>query len=111
MLGGGQDEILLVRVGAFDEGLHLCRHSLRILAKRADVDDRVIGIVVDIGDGRVDPVNPNGAGFERGDFAHGVSVAGISGGGKGHRGRKRSAFIQAHRGAALKIGADEQRQF
>ena len=84
---------------------------LRIFAERARVDDGIVGIVVDVGIRRVNPVDADGARFERGDFSHGVGIFGIACGGQRHRGRKRCAFVQTHRGAAFEIGADEQRKF
>ncbi len=87
------------------------RHVLRIFAERADVDDRVVGIVVDVRIRREDPVHAGGARFERGVFAGGVGELRIARGADGHGGRERRAFVEAHPGAGLEIRADQQRNF
>ena len=69
MLGGGQHVVLFVGVGAFDEGLDLRRNILRILAEGTDVDDGIFGVVVDVGDGKVDPLHAESAGLAGGHFA------------------------------------------
>ena len=96
---------------AAHEGCDEFGDALRIFAERARIDDRIAGIIVDVGNRRVNPVNADGAGFERGDFAHGVSVGRISAGRQRHRRGKRSAFVEPHGRAAFKIGANQQRQF
>ena len=69
VLGGGEREILLVGVRALDEGHHVRGDGLRVLAEGADVDDRIVGVVVDVGDRVVDPVDAEGAGLARRDLA------------------------------------------
>ena len=83
-----------------ESGDEFC-NALVIFAKRASIDDGIAGIIVHIGNRRVNPVNADGAGFESGDFPHGVGVGGISAGGQRHRSREGSAFIEAHGGAAF----------
>ena len=83
------------------------RDTLRIFPEGPRVDDGIAGIVVYIRVGSIDPMNADGACFERGDFAHGVGVFKISASGERHGRWKRSAFIQAHRCPALEIRADE----
>ncbi len=62
------DEHLGLRIAAraFDVGFDVSGHLLRIFAVGADVDDRVVGVVVDVGDGSEDPVHAHGAGFAGG---------------------------------------------
>ena len=66
MLRRGQDQILLVGMRAFDEGLHVGGDILRILAEGADIDDGVVGIIVDVGDRIIDPLDAERASFARG---------------------------------------------
>ena len=87
------------------------RYARRIFSKRSCVDDRISGIIVYIRVRRIDPVNSDGARFERRDFAHRVRVLRIAAGGECHGRWKRRAFIQPHRCTAFEIRADQQRQF
>ncbi len=86
------------------------RNLLRIFAKRARVDDRIAGIVVDVRNRCVNPLHADGARFQRRDFAHRVGVGRIAAGRERHGGGERRAIVQAHAGAAFEIRADQQRQ-
>ena len=104
MLGGGQNEVVLVGMRALDEGLHVGRHILRILAKRADVDDRVLGIVVDVGYRIVDPVDPQGA-----HFAFETGERRIARRSECHGMRKGRGAGNPHGCAPFEIGPHQQR--
>ena len=106
MLGRGQRAIFL---HAAHKLRHEFRHASRVFTERARVDDRIARIVVDVRDGRVNPIHSRGAGFESGDFAHRVGVLRSAARGNRHLRRKRCAFVEPHRGPALEIGGDEQR--
>src|SRR5579883_1151419 len=62
--------------------------------------------LLDIGVGRVYPLDSSGARFQSGDFAHDVGVVRISGGGESHGSREGCAFVEAHGGAAFEIRAN-----
>ena len=109
MFGGGQHEIALVGMCAFNEGLHVRGHILRILAKRADVDDGVVGIVVDVGHRVVDPVNAQCPRFPRRDFTLEARKGRVSRGAKRHGMRKDGGSFHPHRGAPLEISTHQQR--
>ena len=66
------------------------------LAKRPDVDDRIIEIVVDVRIGREDPVDARGARLHRCHLASHVGEFWIACRGNRHRGRKCRAFLQPH---------------
>src|SRR6266446_9287351 len=87
MFGGGQAAIL---ADAANKLAYKLRDALRILPERSRVDDRIAGIVVYVRVRRIDPMNADGARFERSDLAHGVSVFQISACRKRHSGGKRS---------------------
>ena len=106
MLGRGQRAIFL---HAAHKLRHEFRHASRVFTERARVDDRIARIVVDVRDGRVNPIHSRGARFESGDFAHRVGVLRSAARGNRHLRRKRCAFVEPHRGPALEIGGDEQR--
>ena len=90
---------------------NVLRNARRIFSKRSRIDDRIVRIVVHVRVGRVNPLDANGARFQRGDLSHRVRVLHVSARRKRHRRRKRSPFIEPHRCAALEIGRDQQRQF
>ncbi len=66
MFGGNQHHVLGIGVRAVDVGGHVLRDFLRILAVRADVDHRILRIVVDVGNRREDPLDAQRARFARG---------------------------------------------
>ena len=86
-------------------------HLSRILAERADVDDRIPGIVINIGVGSEDPVNSGGTGLKRGVLTGCVSKLWVVCRADCHRGGEVRSLIEPHAGAALKIGADQERYF
>src|ERR1700693_1631528 len=60
MLGCDQHRAVSVRMGASDEGLDEIRDLGRIFSIGTDIDDRVVGIVIDIGDWCEQPVHAQG---------------------------------------------------
>src|SRR5262249_29104434 len=66
---GGERQVLLIGVRALDERLDVRGYGRRVFAEGADVDDWVVGVVVDVRDRIIDPVDADGARFARGDLA------------------------------------------
>src|SRR5919205_414467 len=62
---GGRERAALARAadGRRDE----LGHAPRVFAEGADVDDGVVGVVVEVGDGAEQPVDAEGAGLLGGD--------------------------------------------
>ncbi len=81
-----------------------------IFAKRARVDDGIVGIGVDVGVGIEVPMDSDGAGLGGGDASELVGVVGAAGGSDGHGVRKAGAALEAHGQAALEVGGKQQRQ-
>ena len=108
MFSGGEGAIFL---DAANELGDVFGDALRIFAERAHVDDGIVGIVVDVGVGREDPMHAGGARFEGDGLADGVGELGIASGGDGHGGREGSAFVEAHAGAGFEVGANEAAEF
>ena len=109
MFGGGQREVLLVGVRPFDEGPDVRRDVVRILAEGADVDDRIIGIVVDVGDRVKDPLDAQRARLARGDLAFVAGQRRIARGAERHGVRKNRGAFEPHGSAALEISRHHQR--
>ena len=84
-------------------------HLSRILAKRADVDNWIPGIVVNIGVGSEDPVNSGGTGLKRGVLTGCISELWVVCRADCHCGGEVRSLIEPHAGAAFKIGADQER--
>ncbi len=109
MFGGDQDTIRRVGMRAFDKCGDVARYLLGIFAVGAQVDDRVQGIVVDVGHRREDPVNAQGASLAGGDHAfilHGGEIARRS---ERHAVRESRAAGDAHGSGSLEIGGHQQR--
>src|ERR1700731_2383451 len=104
MFGGGEPSILL---HAAHESSHVLSDTLRIFAERARIDNRIARIVIYVGNRRINPVNAHGASFQRGDFAHGVSVGWISSRSQTHRRGERCAFSEPHRRAAFEVSSNK----
>src|SRR6184192_2911032 len=81
MFGGCQSAIF---THSANKLAYKLRDTLRIFPEGPRVDDGIAGIVVYIRVGSIDPMNADGACFERGDFAHGVGVFKISASGERH---------------------------
>ncbi len=64
------------------------RYAFRVFAERTRVDDGIIWIAVDVRIGRKNPRDSDGFRLKGGDFAHGVGVFRIAGGGHSHVVRK-----------------------
>src|SRR6202041_2476432 len=52
-------------------GDKLC-HLLRVFAERADIDNGIVWIIVDVGVGREDPAHARSACFKSGHFSNGI---------------------------------------
>src|SRR6202041_2815202 len=94
---------------AADELRNVLGDALRIFAERTNIDDGIVGVVVDVRVGSENPAHAGCARLKSGYFADGVSSFRIVGCGDGHRRGKRSAFVDAHSCAGFKIRTDEQR--
>ena len=107
VLGRGEHPVVL-------EAPHLGRHEPahvgRILAERAGIDDRVGGIVVDVGHRREGQVHADGAALERGDAADVVGGAVAPGRAHAHIGGKQRPAVEPEAGPALEVRGDEQRE-
>ena len=111
MLGGHQHAIVGIGMRAVDERRDVARDGFGILSVGADVDDGIVGIVVDVGDGREDPLHSQSSGFAcRGQpfVARRFQIAGRA---VGHVVRKADRVGDAHGRGALKIPADQQWNF
>src|SRR5580704_8782253 len=94
---------------AADELRSELRDLLRVLPERANVDDRVQGVVIHISVGCEYPMNAGSTGFERSHFSGCVCEFRIARCTNRHcRGKVRS-FVESHAGTAFKIGADQER--
>ena len=82
----------------------------RVLAERAGVDDRVGGIVVDVGHRREGEMDADRAALERRDPADVVGGAVAPGGAHAHIGWEERAAVESDAGPALEVRGDEQRQ-
>ena len=111
MLRGHQNARFRIGVRAFDEADDELRDVLRIFAVRADVDDGVVGVIVDIGIGEEEPLDAHGARFLRRDFAFDAGFIGIARRGEGHGVREDRGGVDAHGSAALEIAGHQQRHF
>ena len=94
---------------AANELVHVRRDGCGVFAERANVDDRVVRIVVHVRIGRENPLHAGGPRFERREFAGRVGEFRIARRGNGHGGGKRRAFVEAHAGARFEVRADQQR--
>jgi hypothetical protein len=106
---GDEDGVGGVASGAFDVGLDMLGYKLGVLAVGADVDDRILRIVVDIGIGGVDPVDAERPCFAGGGSSEFAGELRAAGGGEGHRVGVLDGPGDPHGGAALKVAADQQR--
>ena len=84
-------------------------HALRIFAERANIDDGIGRIAVDVAYRRENPGHARRSRLQRRDLAHRVCVFCAARRRHGHRLRKRRAFLQPHRRPALEIRPDQQR--
>ncbi len=93
-----------------DIGPHQRADGVRILAERARIDDRIQWIVVDIGIRSEIHVDADGAPLERSGGSDRIGVVRVPGGAGGHDRREAGRPDDAHRGAPLEVGRNEQRQ-
>ena len=109
VLRGRQNARPRHRVRARNECGNECRHIVRVLSVGADIDDRIVGIVVDVGIGKKEPLHTQRARFPRRDFAFDMRLFRIARGCECHCVRKDRRRIHSHGSAALEIGGDKQR--
>ena len=110
MLSRHQHGILSIRMRAGDVSLNEARYLSRVLAKRSNVDDRIVGVVIDVGHRGEQPVDAHRARVASGIrpfLTHGRQ---IMRGGKGHAVRPRRGGVHSHGSASLEIRGDEQRR-
>src|SRR5579862_56464 len=86
-------------------------HSVRLLAKRTDIDDWVRGVVIHICVGCKYPVDPGGASLERGIFSSCVCKFRIIRRANCHRCREVRPFIKTHACSTFKISANQKWHF
>jgi hypothetical protein len=110
MFDGDENAGFGIGVRAFNVSDDVPGNVLWILAVRADVDDGIIGVVIDIGVRCEDPVDAQSArltcgveAFETGSFI-------IAAGGIGHVVRELHGAGNPHGRAAFEIGRDQQRR-
>jgi len=78
--------------------------KLRIFTQGTDVDDGILRVVVDVGNGCVILVYADCTGFLRNRPSHRVGEQGIPRGGQGHHGRKFSSTRQSHSQTVFEVG-------
>ena len=105
MLGGAESAVFFA---AAHEGGHHRGHLLGVFAEGADVDDGVLGIVVDVGHRRQHPVHAQCAGFDGGGATQGFGILGIAGSADGHVVREDGGGVDAEAGAALEVARHQQ---
>jgi hypothetical protein len=103
MLGGGKDAVTPVAFGPLDECFRVTRHYLRVLAEGTDIDDGIIGVVVDVSVRIKDPLDADRPRLSRRDLAFVTCERRLSGGSECHGVWKYGGIVQAHRSAALEI--------
>ena len=109
VLGRRQHVIAGIGMRAFDEGRHLRRHRLRVLAERADVENRVVGVDVHVGYRVIHPVHAQRPRLARRHLAFETRKLRIARRAESHRVRKHGGARHPHRGAAFEIAAHQQR--
>src|SRR6266571_5272540 len=107
VLQGGQHAVVLQTTHVRP---HQARDGTRILAERANVDDGIKRIVVDVGIGREIHVDADGAALPCGDAADRIRIALVTGRAGGHDHRECRRAHDAHRSAPFEVCRDEQRQ-
>src|SRR2546423_5518097 len=70
MLGRGEDATLRVNARAFDERAHMVGYLARVFSERANINDRVVGIAVDVGYREVYPMNSQGPRIASRNLSH-----------------------------------------
>ena len=98
------------RLQAAHPGRGEARHHRRVLAERARVDDRVAGVVVDVGDRREVDVHAEGPRLDRGDAPRLERQPLVARRPERHRPRERGAAAQAEPDPGLEVGRVQQRQ-
>ena len=88
-------------------GLDEPRHRARVLAERAGIDDRVQGVVVEVGVGSEIDVDADGAALDRRGGRDGFRVPRVAARAHGHDLRERGGADDAHPGAPLQVRRDE----
>jgi hypothetical protein len=85
------------------------RYLLGVLAIGADVDDGIIGVVVDVGHRKEEPLDADGARLAGRDLALEARQRRVAGRAEGHGLRKHGGAIHAHGSAALEVAGHQQR--
>src|SRR5712692_6913084 len=111
MFRRGKNAVPRIRMRAFDKGAGISGNIFWRLAKRANVDNWIIRIVVYVGDRKEYPMHAQRSRLTRGDFSFEAGRRRIARGGKRHGVRKYRCTIHPHGSAALEIPGHEQRDF
>ena len=109
MLGRYQHVIPPVGMRALDEGAYLGRNRFRVLAERADIDDRVVRIAIDVRDRIVDPLHAQRARLPCRHLAFEPRKLRIARRAEGHGVREHRYAFHPHGSAAFEIAAHHQR--
>ena len=96
---------------AFDKRAHKCSNCLWVLAVRANINNRIVRIVVDVSDGRVEPVDAGSARLACGVAALQPRVLRFARRGHSHVRRPPRRIIEPHPRSHLQISGDQQRNF
>src|ERR1700722_14885343 len=106
MLGCDQHRVVSVRVSAGDEGVDETRDFGGIFSIGADIDNRVVGIVIDISDRREQPVHAQSARFPSRLGAFVLHSVQVLGGGERHAVGPSGGGSDTHGRASLKISTN-----
>ena len=107
VFGCNQHSILRIGMRPVDVRGHVLRHVVRILAVRPEIDHRIVGVHVDVGNRREDPVEAQRARFSSGDQTLDARAFHVACRAIRHVVGEARAGIDAHRRAALEITADD----
>src|SRR5215471_2955298 len=106
MLHGRDDA---ARLDASNERRDVPGHLLRVLAEAPDIDDRVVRVDVDVGDGRVDLVETDRPRLLAEDLSLPARQLRVARGGDRHRPGPVGRVGKTHPDSGLEVRADEQR--
>ena len=108
VLGGGNDAVALQTLHVSHR---LAGHVVAVLAERAVADYGVVGIAVDVGDGREVDVDAQAAAVLPDLVAHAVNQAVVADGAQHHLLGENHRAVEPHPQPPLAVDADEQRHF
>ena len=109
VLSRHQDRILRIGMRACDIGMHKIGDFTSVFAVGSNVDDRVVGIIVDVRNRCEQPLDTHGASVARRLAALIARAGKILRGGECHVVRPGRCGSDSHGRAPLKIGAHQQR--